>query len=345
VIIMFSILEEIQQEFESKVHDVQDIAALEELRVSFLGKKGALSLQMKQLGSLNTEERKEFGMHANKVRHHIEAAIADLKADLHAKAMAKKLASEHIDISLTARTVPTGKVHPITQTIEDIKLIMGEMGFGLVDGPEVEDDWHNFTALNIPEEHPARQMHDTFYTDDGGVLRTHTSNVQIRYMTGKEPPFKILSIGRVYRSDYDATHTPMFHQAEGLFIAKDVNMGHLKGCLEQLLMKFFNLKAAPKLRFRSSYFPFTEPSAEVDILCDRSSKTEIKIGSGNDWLEILGCGMVHPQVLKNVGVDPDKYQGFAFGIGVERMAMLKYNIPDLRKFFEGDVRWLKHYGF
>jgi phenylalanyl-tRNA synthetase alpha chain len=342
---MLSVLEEIQQEFESKLQNIQDTAGLEEVRVSFLGKKGALSLQMKKLGSMNAEERKEFGMHANKVRQYIENSISELKADFHAQAVAQKLANERIDISLAARSTLKGKVHPITQTIEDIKSIMGEMGFELVDGPEIEDDWHNFTALNIPEEHPARQMHDTFYTDDGRVLRTHTSNVQIRHMTGKEPPFKMLSIGRVYRSDYDATHTPMFHQAEGLFIGKDINMGHLKGCLEQLLMKFFDLKTTPKLRFRSSYFPFTEPSAEVDILCDRSSKAEIKIGTGSDWLEILGCGMVHPQVLKNVGVDPDKYQGFAFGIGIERITMLKYNIPDLRKFFEGDIRWLQHYGF
>jgi phenylalanyl-tRNA synthetase alpha chain len=258
------------------------------------------------------------------------------------------LAEEAIDVSLPIRPEMAGRLHPITQTIDEAIAILGEMGFSVAEGPEIEDDFHNFTALNIPPEHPARQMHDTFYfpeKDDGSrnVLRTHTSPVQIRTMVSGEPPFRIIAPGRTYRCDSDMTHTPMFHQIEGLVIDESTHFGHLKGCLLNFLSAFFEVDDLP-LRFRPSFFPFTEPSAEVDIGCAREGG-ELKIGAGRDWMEILGCGMVHPNVLKACDIDPDKYQGFAFGLGVERMAMLKYGIPDLRTFFDADLRWLKHYGF
>jgi phenylalanyl-tRNA synthetase alpha chain len=259
-----------------------------------------------------------------------------------------RLAEEAIDVSLPIRPEMAGRLHPITQTIDEAIAILGEMGFSVAEGPEIEDDFHNFTALNIPPEHPARQMHDTFYfpeKDDGSrnVLRTHTSPVQIRTMVSGEPPFRIIAPGRTYRCDSDMTHTPMFHQIEGLVIDESTHFGHLKGCLLNFLSAFFEVDDLP-LRFRPSFFPFTEPSAEVDIGCAREGG-ELKIGAGRDWMEILGCGMVHPNVLKACDIDPDKYQGFAFGLGVERMAMLKYGIPDLRTFFDADLRWLKHYGF
>jgi len=259
----------------------------------------------------------------------------------------KRLMSEQIDVTLPAAHEETGYVHPISQTIDEIVGIFGEMGFTVAEGPDIEDDWHNFTALNIPLDHPARQEHDTFYMpgEDGKrkVLRTHTSPVQIRTMTDQEPPIRIIVPGRTYRSDYDATHSPMFHQVEGLVIDKTSHMGHLKGCLIEFCRAFFEVDDLP-VRFRPSYFPFTEPSAEVDIGCTREGG-EFKIGHGDDWLEILGSGMVNPNVLSNCGIDPNEYQGFAFGLGVERVAMLKYGIPDLRTFFESDLRWLRHYGF
>ena len=339
-------LNSIKEDFQAGLDKASDMESIEKLRVSFLGKKGLLTQQIKSLGSLPQEERKKFGQQINELKNFIESAISSSKSKVELDEMNRRLESEKIDITLPGRKYARGKTHPISHVIEEIKEIFASMGFDHATGPEIEDDWHNFTALNIPESHPARQMHDTFYTkdEDDMLLRTHTSNVQIRHMQQNKPPYRIISVGRVFRSDYDATHTPMFHQVEALCIDKNITMAHLKGCLETFLKMFFGLDELP-IRLRPSYFPFTEPSAEVDVQCDRSSKDELKIGKGEDWLEILGCGMVHPNVLKNVNVDPDEYQGFAFGAGVERLAMLKYNIPDLRTFFESDLRWLKHYGF
>ena len=321
--------------------------ALEDLRVAFLGKSGELTAQLKTLGALPPEERKAKGAEVNEAKDQITAALDAKKAALELAEMNARLASETIDITLPATPSARGSIHPITQVVEELTAIFADFGFSVAEGPEIEDDFHNFTALNIPESHPARQMHDTFYLRGNGepypVLRTHTSPVQIRTMIGQKPPIRIIAPGTTYRSDSDMTHTPMFHQIEGLVIEKNINMGHLKGLLHDALAAFFGLEKVP-MRFRASFFPFTEPSAEVDIGCKRG-KDALLIGEGSDWLEIAGCGMVHPNVLKNCGLDPEQWQGFAFGCGIERLAMLKYNIPDLRTFFAGDVRWLKHYGF
>lgn len=321
--------------------------ALEDLRISALGKKGRITELMKGLGQMAPEERKAAGQALNVLKGEVSSAIDTKKAALADADLDKRLMSERIDVTLPAPHEETGYVHPISQTIDEIVAIFGEMGFTVAEGPDIEDDWHNFTALNIPLDHPARQEHDTFYMpgEDGErkVLRTHTSPVQIRTMTDQEPPIRIIVPGRTYRSDYDATHSPMFHQVEGLVIDKTSHMGHLKGCLIEFCRAFFEVDDLP-VRFRPSYFPFTEPSAEVDIGCTREGG-EFKIGHGDDWLEILGSGMVNPNVLTNCGIDPNEYQGFAFGMGVERVAMLKYGIPDLRTFFESDLRWLRHYGF
>ncbi len=321
--------------------------ALEELRISALGKKGRITELMKGLGQMAPEERKAAGQALNVLKGEVSSAIDVKKAAMADADLDKRLMSEQIDVTLPAAHEETGYVHPISQTIDEIVGIFGEMGFTVAEGPDIEDDWHNFTALNIPLDHPARQEHDTFYMpgEDGKrkVLRTHTSPVQIRTMTDQEPPIRIIVPGRTYRSDYDATHSPMFHQVEGLVIDKTSHMGHLKGCLIEFCRAFFEVDDLP-VRFRPSYFPFTEPSAEVDIGCTREGG-EFKIGHGDDWLEILGSGMVNPNVLSNCGIDPNEYQGFAFGLGVERVAMLKYGIPDLRTFFESDLRWLRHYGF
>ena len=262
--------------------------------------------------------------------------------------MAARLAAERIDVTLPPRERPEGRIHPVSQVTDEIVAIFADMGFAVAEGPDIEDDWHNFEALNIPPEHPARQMHDTFYLEalqDGAplLLRTHTSPVQIRTMLAGKPPFRIIAPGRTYRRDSDMTHTPMFHQVEGLVIDRETHMGHLKGCLIDFVGAFFERDQVP-VRFRPSYFPFTEPSAEMDVGC-RRSRDELVIGEGSDWLEILGCGMVHPRVLQAVGLDPDEWQGFAFGMGIDRVAMLKYGIPDLRTFFEADLRWIRHYGF
>ena len=322
-------------------------AALEEQRVALLGKKGSLTEALKTLGAAAPETRKTLGAELNKLKNEITEAIDAKKAALASAELNARLASEKTDITLPAQPVPQGRIHPVTQVIEEITAIFADMGFAVAHGPDIEDDEHNFNALNIPESHPARQMHDTFYlqgnSDGKTLLRTHTSPVQIRSMKNGKPPFRVIAPGSTYRCDSDLTHTPMFHQVEGFVIDKNIHMGHLKGCLAEFLKAFFELDDVP-VRFRPSFFPFTEPSAEVDIGCARS-RDEIKIGAGNDWLEILGCGMVHPNVLKNCGIDPSEWQGFAFGMGVERLAMLKYGIPDLRTFFESDVRWLKHYGF
>ena len=335
-------LQEIQSLFDSKISSAVDKETLEEIKVSFMGKNGLLTKSLKTIATLPIEEKKAFGQSANKLRNYISLEIDKKKSELDILLLDQKIKNESIDCTLPSHKKNTGKTHPISQVIEDVKDIFSRLGFHHVDGPEIEDEWHNFEALNIPEFHPARQMQDTFYTTDKQVLRTHTSPVQIRYLENNPTfPTRIISTGRVYRSDYDATHTPMFHQVEGLYIDTDVNISHLKWCLEQFLAMFFG-KEIP-IRLRPSYFPFTEPSMEVDILCNRSNKTEIKLGSGNDWLEVLGCGMVHPKVLENVNIDSNKYQGFAFGIGIERIAMLKYGISDLRTFFDSNIKWLDHY--
>lgn len=337
-------LQTIQQEITTTL----DLQELDDLRVKYLGKKGKITLQMKELGSLSPDERKERGAELNKIKNQISLSIEEKKAELEVASINKQLENEWVDVSLPTRPERQGKLHPITQVSLEVAKIFENMGFQAAEGPEIEDDWHNFGALNFPENHPARQMHDTFYLNpdaDGTkrLLRTHTSSVQIRAMMAGEAPFRIISLGKVYRSDSDPTHTPMFHQIEGLLVDKNIHMGHLKGCLVQFIKEFFEVAEVP-VRFRPSFFPFTEPSAEVDIGCKRT-KDSLKIGEGDEWLEVLGCGMVHPNVLKNVGIDPSEYQGFAFGMGLDRLAMLKYGIPDLTKFFTSDIRWLSHYGF
>jgi len=327
----------------SSIEAASSTAALEELRVSFLGKKGRITEELKTLGALDPEARKAKGAELNDIKTKISDALDAKKETLGNAELNAKLANETIDVTLPATPTPVGKIHPVTQVIEEITRIFAELGFSVAEGPDIEDAEHNFDALNIPESHPARQMHDTFYLKNGQLLRTHTSPVQIRTMRAGKPPFRFIAPGSTYRCDSDLTHTPMFHQVEGFVVGKGIHMGHLKGCLIEFLKTFFELDEVP-VRFRPSFFPFTEPSAEVDIGCKRS-RDELKIGEGDDWLEVLGCGMIHPEVLKNSGIDPTEWQGFAFGMGVERLAMLKYGIPDLRTFFESDVRWLKHYGF
>lgn len=334
----------IKAQFETEIANVTTSAHVESLRVKYLGKTGLITEEMKKLGSMPPEERKAFGAQVNAVRTDIANKIEELKATLESAELDSALQKESIDISLPSREASVGKIHPISHTISEIKDIFTGFGFTHEEGPDIEDDWHNFTALNIPENHPARQMHDTFYLEDGNVLRTHTSNAQIRVMQNKKPPFRFITIGRVFRSDSDATHSPMFHQLEIVYLDKKSNVAEMKYCIEEFLKKFFEIEQAP-IRLRASHFPFTEPSAEVDVKCDRSVPGEIKIGQGEDWIEILGCGMIHPNVLKNCGIDPNEYQGFAVGAGIERLAMLKYGISDLRKFYDCDQRWLQHFGF
>ena len=341
-------LNTLREELMAAVNGATDTAALEEARISALGKKGRLSVMMKGLGAMDPEERKSMGQALNALKTEVADAIESAKTALENAELDAGLDADAVDVTLPVRPQTEGRIHPISQTIDEITAILGEMSFTVAEGPDIEDDWHNFTALNIPPDHPARQEHDTFYLpgeQDGErmVLRTHTSPVQIRTMQNGEPPFRIIVPGRTYRCDYDATHSPMFHQVEGLLIDEAIHMGHLKGCLIEFCRAFFDMYDLP-VRFRASYFPFTEPSAEVDIGCTREGG-QFRIGHGDDWLEILGCGMVNPKVLENCGIDPVKYQGFAFGMGVERLAMLKYGIPDLRTFYETDLRWLKHYGF
>ncbi len=330
------------------VKAAESLDALEEVRVRALGRKGQITDMMKALGSMAPEERRNAGPLLNGLKARVSAAIDARRADLEAAHLEVRLREESVDLSLPVRPEHVGTVHPVSQVTEELIAIFADMGFELAEGPDVEDDFHNFTALNMPPEHPARQMHDTFYLalDDSGaqkLLRTHTSTVQIRSMMSRPPPHRIIVPGRTYRSDSDMTHTPMFHQVEGLVIDKTTHMGHLKGCLIEFARAFFDVDDLP-YRFRPSYFPFTEPSAEMDIGCSRADG-ELRIGAGDDWLEILGCGMVNPRVLENCGVDSTEYQGFAFGVGIDRIAMLKYGIPDLRAFFDSDLRWLRHYGF
>src|SRR5919108_594875 len=322
---------------------------LENLRVEALGKKGEVTNLMKTLGSLTPEERKSAGQSLNQLKDALTEAIEARKNALQDEALNQRLKSETLDLTLPARPELEGRLHPISQTIDEIVAIFGEMGFQVAEGPDIEDDFKNFTALNMPPDHPARQMQDTFYLPkkpgekEAMVLRTHTSPVQIRTMLSKKPPIRVICPGRTYRSDSDMTHTPMFHQVEGLVIDKGSHLGHLKWILEEFCKAFFEVDQV-KMRFRPSFFPFTEPSLEADIQC-RKGKDEVRFGEGEDWLEILGCGMVHANVMRNCGIDPDEVQGFAWGMGIDRIAMLKYGMPDLRPFFEADVRWLAHYGF
>jgi phenylalanyl-tRNA synthetase alpha chain len=336
--------------------------ALEEIRIRVFGRRGSLTLAMRELGGLDPEARRRRGAELNAWKERVTAALDEAASHLGHAELAERLAAERADVTLPMPPDATGRIHPISQTIDEVVAIFGEMGFVVAEGPHIEEDFYNFTALNIPPEHPARQEHDTFYlpprpehrsnrtatlgaADDGSrlVLRTHTSPVQIRTMLAARPPIRIIVPGRTFRADHDATHSPMFHQVEGLVVDRTTHMGHLKGCLIEFCRAFFGLEDLP-VRFRPSYFPFTEPSAEVDIGCSRACG-KLAIGAGSDWLEILGCGMVHPKVLQNCGIDPDEFQGFAFGMGIERIAMLKYGIPDLRAFYDSDLRWLRHYGF
>ena len=340
--------DQLKNEILENINNASNLDELEKVRVTSIGKKGKLSLFMKQLGSLEPSKRKETGQKLNLIQKAILASIDNKRNVLGKQQLEQRLENEKIDISLPVRPEETGRIHPLSRTMDEVISIFSQMGFTVAEGPDIETDYYNFTALNIPEEHPARQEHDTFYfhPDENGdrkVLRTHTSPVQIRTMENTKPPIRVIVPGRTYRSDHAATHSPMFHQCEGLVIGDNLNMGHLKGCLIDFCRVFFGVEDLP-VRFRPSYFPFTEPSAEVDIGCSRKGG-ELKIGAGEEWLEILGSGMVNPRVLKNSGINPDQYQGFAFGMGLERIAMLKYGIPDLRPFFESDLRWMKHYGF
>ncbi len=328
--------------------EASDLVDLEQARIAAFGKKGFLTLRMKILGTLEPEEKRQAGKDLNILKTELTKAYEARRTDLENNDINTRLNEESIDVTLPIRPDITGRIHPISQVLDEMIEIFGHMGFSIVEGPDIEDDFHNFTALNIPPEHPARQMHDTFYfpeQEDGSrlLLRTHTSPVQIRTMKKDKPPYRIIAPGRTYRCDYDYSHTPMFHQIEGLVVDKETHMGHLKGCLIDFVQSFFEIENLP-VRFRPSYFPFTEPSAEMDIGCSREDGV-LKIGAGEDWMEILGCGMVNPRVLETSGLDPNIYQGFAFGLGVERAAMLKYGIPDLRTFYEADWRWIRHYGF
>ena len=323
--------------------------ALEAVRVAALGKAGSVTALMKTLGQMDPAARLVEGPRLNALRETVTAAIAARRAELDAAALDIRLASERLDMSLPAGTAPQGSIHPVSQVMDELAEIFADLGFSVATGPEIEDDWHNFTALNIPESHPARAMHDTFYfpqvpgADHRTLLRTHTSPVQIRTMTAQPPPIRIIAPGRVYRSDSDATHTPMFHQIEGLVIDRDITMAHLRWTLETMVKAFFEVDDVV-LQFRPSFFPFTEPSVEIDVGCAWEGGS-LSIGGSASWLEILGGGMVHPRVIANCGLDPEQWQGFAFGVGIDRLAMLKYGMTDLRAFFDGDVRWLKHYGF
>ena len=335
-------LENIKAEAVVAIEAASDIAALEELRVSYLGKKGALTGLLKNLGQLSAEERPKAGAEINAVKQQLNEQLNARKASLQGAALAAQLAEEAIDVTLPGRRAEMGSLHPITRTIQRMETFFSSMGFEVVEGPEIEDDYHNFEALNIPAHHPARAMHDTFYVDDTHVLRTHTSGVQVRTMEAQQPPIRVICPGRVYRCDSDLTHSPMFHQVEGLLIDETSNFGHLKGLLEDFLQAFFE-RDDLSVRLRPSYFPFTEPSAEVDIQCVKCSGAGCRVCSHTGWIEVLGCGMVNPKVLEMSGIDPDIYRGFAFGMGVERLSMLRYGIGDLRLNFDNDLRFLAQF--
>jgi phenylalanyl-tRNA synthetase alpha chain len=345
---MHPITHGLEAELLRAVASAADEASLEELRVTALGKKGSISERMKTLGGMAPEERREAGAALNELKDKVAAAIAEKRRALADAALERRLATESADVTLPVRPLALGTIHPVSHVWEEVVQIWGDLGFAVAEGPHIEDDFYNFGALNMPPEHPARQEHDTFYFNekpDGSrmLLRTHTSPVQIRTMRSSTPPIRIIAPGRTFRCDSDQTHTPMFHQIEGLMVDEQTNLGQLKWVLTEFCKAFFELDDV-KMRFRASHFPFTEPSMEVDINCSWEAG-QVKIGTGSDWLEILGSGMVHPNVLKAGGLDPDRYQGWAFGMGLDRIAMLKYGIPDLRAFFEADLRWLHHYGF
>jgi len=338
-------LKKIKEEFISKLKNKLNLSEINQIKSDLFGKNGLVSSQFKKIGTIAETERKKFASELNLIKDELQNLINSKISEIENTTINEKLEKEKIDVTLPERPFVRGKIHPVSQSIDEISSIFSEIGFSVEEGPDVENEYNNFTALNTPDNHPARDMHDTFYLDEKKqkLLRTHTSPVQIRTMLRDKPPFKIIAPGRTYRSDSDQTHSPMFHQVEGLHIDKNINMGHLKGCLNYFIKEFFELDKI-KMRFRPSHFPFTEPSAEVDIgYTIKNGK--IIIGEGDQWLEILGCGMVHPNVLKNVKVDPLKFQGYAFGIGIDRLAMLKYGINDLRSFFDCDYRWLNHFGF
>ncbi|GKX33339.1 MAG: phenylalanine--tRNA ligase alpha subunit [Rhizobiaceae bacterium MnEN-MB40S] len=343
-------LEELERTILADIAAADNEQAIETVRVGALGKKGTVSEKLKTLGGMSADERKVMGPAINGMKVRIADAIGARKQELHERAIEDRIAKETVDITLPVRQSPleAGRIHPISQVVDEVTAIFADMGFSIAEGPDIETDYYNFTALNFPEGHPAREMHDTFFfnPDEKGerkVLRTHTSPVQIHTMEKQAPPIRIVIPGKTYRCDSDATHSPMFHQLEGLVIDTASNVANLKWVLQEFCAEFFEVPSL-NMRFRPSYFPFTEPSLELDIQCDRSG-SEIRFGQGDDWMEILGCGMVNPNVLRNVGLDPDVYQGFAWGIGIDRLAMLKYGMPDLRDFFDADVRWMSHYGF
>ena len=338
-------IKKIKEQFLSKLSNKLSVTEVNQIKSDLFGKNGIISLEFKKIGQINESERKKFASDLNETKSILQTKLDTKINQIEEIEINEKLNKEKIDVTLPPRTYQTGKIHPVSQTIDEISSIFSEIGFSVEEGPDIENEYNNFTALNTPDNHPARDMHDTFYLDDKKqkLLRTHTSPVQIRTMLKDKPPFKIIAPGRTYRSDSDQTHAPMFHQVEGLHIDKNINMGHLKGCLHYFIKEFFEVDKI-KMRFRPSHFPFTEPSAEVDIGYEIKDG-KIIIGEGDKWLEILGCGMVHPNVLKNVNVDSKIYQGYAFGIGIDRLAMLKYGINDLRAFFECDYRWLNHFGF
>ena len=349
---MSEMIVKLKEELASMIGAANDLKALDDVRVSALGKKGRITGLMKTLGGMDPEERKTTGQALNALKNEIVELIKSQESALKKQEMDQRLTTETRDITLSTRPKTQGHIHPISQTIEEMICIFANMGFEVAEGPDIEDEYYDFTALNFPIGHPAREEHDTFYLpndlDEEGerarkLLRTHTSAIQIRAMEERGVPLRTMYMGRCYRADHDMTHTPMFHQFEILMVDKKTNMGHLKGCFMDFVREFFEIDDLP-VRFRPSFFPFVEPGAEMDIGCSREGGG-LKIGGGADWLEIGGCGMVHPNVLKNCGIDPDEYQGFAAGMGVDRLAMLKYGIPDLRTFFESDTRWLKHYGF
>ncbi|AQT41693.1 Phenylalanyl-tRNA synthetase [Bartonella apihabitans] len=343
-------IDSLEKEICAAIDAAQDEQALEAVRVSALGKKGSVSEKLKSLGGMSAEERQKAGPVINGLKNRVLELLGEKRTALKRAATEARLKNETVDVTLPVRLSPEarGRIHPISQVIDEITAIYADMGFSIAEGPDIETDYYNFTALNFPEGHPAREMHDTFFfnPDEKGekrLLRTHTSPVQVRTMEKQKPPIRIIIPGKTYRMDSDATHSPMFHQVEGLVVDKKSTIANIMWVHEEFCKAFFEVPSL-KMRFRPSFFPFTEPSMEVDIQCDRSG-TEVKFGEGNDWLEILGCGMVHPNVLKNVGFDPDEYQGFAWGMGIDRIAMLKYGMPDLRAFFDADIRWIQHYGF
>ena len=338
-------LKKIREESILKLNRKLNLSEINKIKSDLFGKNGLISSQFKKIGTMAEEERKQFASDLNIIKNELQELINSKVNVIENSEINEKLKKEKVDITLPERPIVKGKIHPVSQVIDEISSIFSEIGFNVEEGPDVENEYNNFTALNTPDNHPARDMHDTFYLDEKKerLLRTHTSPVQIRTMLKNKPPYKIIAPGRTYRSDSDQTHSPMFHQVEGLHIDRNINMGHLKGCLNYFIKEFFEVEKI-KMRFRPSHFPFTEPSAEVDIGYELKDG-KIVIGEGDQWLEILGCGMVHPNVLRNVKVDPEKFQGYAFGIGIDRLAMLKYGINDLRAFFDCDYRWLNHFGF